>query len=216
MLLVEAISAIQLKYKKRIKNSDLAEKLNVTRQYIGRFETNNIELPQRLIEKIETAYNIKFNLASSGTLDGSFEIPYWDGVRDFEFAKRTDISSMWEDKEFIRSMNKSCEDIRIIRIFNKKMDGGTYPYRENDIAYLDLGDTDYSDGGVYLFSTKTGGMKHLFIGSLNPNIDGDVVITYKNAVTLQKTRTLAELKAINFRIYGRIFYNKTITGQTIS
>ena len=96
------------------------------------------------------------------------------------------------------------------------MDGGEYPYKENDIAYLDLSDTDCSDGGVYLFSTKTGGKKHLFIGMLNPNIDGNIVITYKNAVTLQKIRTPQELKEVNFKIIGRVFYNKTRTGQVVS
>lgn len=215
MKLIEAISIIQLKKKKRIKNSDIATKLGVSRQYISGLE--NEDLTQNFIEKLEAAYGIMFDHANIGnTLDGSFEIPYWDGVKDFEFAKRTDITSMYEDKEFIRSLNKECDNIRLIRVFNKKMDGGIYPYRENDIAYLDLGETDCRDGGVYLFSTKTGGKKHLFIAQLNPNIDGDIVITYRNAVTLQKVRTLEQLKEVNFKIIGRIFYNKTRTGQTIS
>lgn len=215
MKLIEAISIIQLKKKKRIKNSDIAIKLGVSRQYISGLE--NEDLTQNFIEKLEAAYGIMFDHANIGnTLDGSFEIPYWDGVKDFEFAKRTDITSMYEDKEFIRSLNKECDNIRLIRVFNKKMDGGIYPYRENDIAYLDLGETDCRDGGVYLFSTKTGGKKHLFIAQLNPNIDGDIVITYRNAVTLQKVRTLEQLKEVNFKIIGRIFYNKTRTGQTIS
>lgn len=215
MKLIEAISIIQLKKKKRIKNSDIATKLGVSRQYISGLE--NEDLTQNFIEKLEAAYGIMFDHANTGnTLDGGFEIPYWDGVKDFEFAKRTDITSMYEDKEFIRSLNKECDNIRLIRVFNKKMDGGIYPYRENDIAYLDLGETDCRDGGVYLFSTKTGGKKHLFIAQLNPNIDGDIVITYRNAVTLQKVRTLEQLKEVNFKIIGRIFYNKTRTGQTIS
>lgn len=215
MKLIVAISIIQLKKKKRIKNSDIATKLGVSRQYISGLE--NEDLTQNFIEKLEAAYGIMFDHANIGnTLDGSFEIPYWDGVKDFEFAKRTDITSMYEDKEFIRSLNKECDNIRLIRVFNKKMDGGIYPYRENDIAYLDLGETDCRDGGVYLFSTKTGGKKHLFIAQLNPNIDGDIVITYRNAVTLQKVRTLEQLKEVNFKIIGRIFYNKTRTGQTIS
>ena len=215
MKLIEAISIIQLKKKKRIKNSDIAIKLGVSRQYISGLE--NESLTQNFIEKLEAAYGIMFDHVNTGnTLDGSFEIPYWDGVKDFEFAKRTDITSMYEDKEFIRSLNKECDNIRLIRVFNKKMDGGIYPYRENDIAYLDLGETDYRDGGVYLFSTKTGGKKHLFIAQLNPNIDGDIVITYRNAVSLQKTITLAQLKEVNFIIIVRIFYNKTRTGQTIS
>lgn len=225
MKLIEAISIIQLKKKKRIRNSDIADKLGVKRSYITEVEKG--ELTQNFIERLEAAYGVVFDCKTIGnTFDGSFEIPYWDGVKDFEFAKRTDITSMYEDKEFIRSLNKECENIRLIRIFNKKMDGGIitkinnkidyYPYRENDIAYLDLGDTNCDDGGVYLFSTKTGGKKHLFIAQLNPNIDGDIVITYRNAVTLQKVRTLAQLKEVNFKIIGRIFYNKTRTGQTIS
>ena len=215
MKLIVAISIIQLKKKKRIKNSDIATKLGVSRQYISGLE--NEDLTQNFIEKLEAAYGIMFDHANIGnTLDGSFEIPYWDGVKDFEFAKRTDITSMYEDKEFIRSLNKECDNIRLIRVFNKKMDGGIYPYRENDIAYLDLGETDCRDGGVYLFSTKTGGKKHLFIAQLNPNIDGDIVITYRNAVTLQKVRTLEQLKEVDFKIIGRIFYNKTRTGQTIT
>ena len=215
MKLIEAISIIQLKKKKRVRNSDIAEKLGVKRSYITEVEKG--ELTQNFIERLEAAYGVMFDCANTdNTLDGSFEIPYWEGCNDFEFAKRTDITSMWEDKEFIRLMNKDYKNIRLIRVFNKKMDGGVYPYRENDIAYLDLGETNCDDGGVYLFSTKTGGKKHLFIGMLNPNIDGDIVITYKNAVTLQKTRTPAELKEVNFKIIGRVFYNKTRTGQVIS
>lgn len=215
MKLVEAISIIQLKKKKRIRNSDIADKLGVKRSYITEVEKG--ELTQNFIERLEAAYGVVFDCKTIGnTFDGSFEIPYWDGVKDFEFAKRTDIHTMYEDKSFIHSLNKECENIRLIRIFNKKMDGGVYPYRENDIAYLDLGDTNCDDGGVYLFSTKSGGKKHLFIAQLNPNIDGDIVITYRNAVTLQKVRTLAQLKEVNFKIIGRIFYNKTRTGQTIS
>lgn len=215
MKLIEAISIIQLKTKKRIRNSDIAEKLGVNRSYITEVEKS--DLTQNFIERLEVAFNVVFDHKTVGnTLDGSFEIPYWEGIKDFEFARRNDISSMWEDKNFIHSLNKNCENIRLIRIFNKKMDGGLYPYKENDIAYVDLGETDCRDGGVYLFTTKTGGKKHLFIGMLNPNIDGDTVITYKNAVTLQKTRTPEELKEVNFKIIGRVFYNKTRTGQVIS
>lgn len=215
MKLIEAISTIQLKTKKRIRNSDIADKLGVKRSYITEVEKK--DLTQNFIERLEIAYGVQLDHKAIGnTFDGSFEIQYWDGVKDFEFAKRTDIHTMYEDKGFIHSLNKECENIRLIRVFNKKMDGGIYPYRENDIAYLDLGETDCRDGGVYLFSTKTGGKKHLFIAQLNPNIDGDIVITYRNAVTLQKTRTLAQLKEVNFKIIGRIFYNKTRTGQTIS
>ena len=215
MKLIEAISVIQLKTKKRVRNSDIALKLGVKRSYITEVERK--ELTQSFVERLEAAYGVMLNHNTIGnTLDGSFEVNYWDGVKDFEYLKRTDITSMCEDKNFIRSLNKECDNICMIRIFNKKMDGGTYPYCENDIAYIDLGDTDCSDGGVYLFTTKTGGKKHIFVAQLNPNIDGDIVITYRNAVTLQKTRTPAQLKEVNFKIIGRVFYNKTRTGQTIS
>ena len=47
-------------------------------------------------------------------------------------------------------------------------------------------------------------------------IDSKKLLDYRNAVTLQKVRTLEQLKEVNFKIIGRIFYNKTRTGQTIS
>lgn len=216
MQLFEIISKMQLVEKKEFTKIDLAKMLGVSYQYLQRIKN---DIPAQYIEGLELkrGYKLRENESNINTNnDGAFEIPYWEGYADFEFIKRTDIPSLWEDKNFILSLNKSCENIRLIRIFNKKMDGGAYPYRENDIAYIDLGDCDYTDGGIYVFSTEIEDKKHLFIGMLNPNIDGDVVISYKNSVLPPKIRTIEQLQNVKFKVIGRVFYNKTRTGQVVS
>lgn len=215
MKFIEAISIIQLKKKKRIKNVDVAEKLGTSKQYINNID-NNKDLSQNIIEKLEDAFDVKFNfdadMSSAHTLNDFYEIKYWERCEEFgTHTINPNIRSYWSDKELSKLWNRDYHNLRIINMFTDKMAGGTYPIYQNDVILFDKDDKDISNSGVYVFTTEVGGKEHLFIAGLSPKLDGSVLVYYGNEKYEDKLYSYETLKSVKLKVIGRVLKDISIT-----
>lgn len=211
MKFIEAISIIQHDLKRRIKNTEVAEKLGVSKQYINNVENSNKDLTDNFIERLESAFGISLGEDSSElhTRNDSYEIRYWEGVKDFPFLYHPDYRSCWFEKEIIRKWHIDKENLRCVRIFNDKMDTGRYPFTENDLAFMNIGDTDYSDGGVYLFTSEVNGVKNIFFSFVEPTIDGKVAFYTAKNPERRRVFSPEEVEQYNITIVGRLIKDVT-------
>lgn len=212
---VRAISLIQWELKRRIKNKEVAEKLNVSKQYINNIEQQykgETNLTQALKERLEVAFGVSLVDESSPlhTRNDGYDIQYVELVKEFPFLYNPNFRSCWFEKEIIKDWNFNKEDLRCFRIFNDKMDAGNYKFRENDLAVLNIADTDYSDGGAYLFTTERDGNKKVYFSYVEPAINPtEVVFTTAKYPEKKKIISLNLLEEYNFTIIGRVFKNMT-------
>ena len=216
MNVIEVISLMQLKEKKEITKTKLAELLGVSYTYLQRIKEK--DLPQHYIEGLEhkLKYKLQSNSSSSNlhTLDDGVEIPYWEGCEEFgSFTKNPRVRSTWFDKEIGAGLwDRDFKTLRIINMFTNKMAGGTYPIFENDVLLFDISDTNFSKGGVFVFTTGEGCYKNLFICKVSPNPDATgVIFSYNNPNYQPKYYTYGQLEKAKFTIVGRVLKDITIT-----
>lgn len=101
------------------------------------------------------------------------------------------------------------ENLRIIKCGSHMMDGGDYPIRMNNILLVDITATDIRKRGVYLYTTHDN--KHAFIHGLWRATEETVQSYYFNPSYTPNVRPIQELKEINFKVYGRIVKNLSLT-----
>lgn len=195
--------------------SNFAKRIGYTRSYL--YKVRRKPLTQNFIESVEL--NIGKNLTSKGTsselhtINDSTEIVYWEKCSDFgAFTKTPKIRSVWDDKEIIKGYWYTLsKNIRLIRIFDDRMVTKDGLMQEDAIVELDITQTDYTNGGVFLYSAKINNFKILRIAriAIRP-FEGVVVFSWNNSEKYQpKYYTFEELKEKEFKIHARVLHDRT-------
>lgn len=192
-----------------------AEKIGYARTYLYEFKNN--ELPQSFIETIEAKLDVKLTTKSASselhTKNDGAEIIYWEKCKDYgDYTISSRLRTAWSDKEIIKGFwGSKSADLRCIRAFDDRMEDPNcnHSIEEGDILLFDTARTDYTNGGVFLYSAEINGFKFLRIARIAVKaIEGVVVFSWINSNKYTpKTYTPDELKKAKFQVHGRILHN---------
>lgn len=116
------------------------------------------------------------------------------------------------DRELVQNnwqRDPDCQ--RIVRMRGDKMDGGSYPLKNNDILMIDISKTSIIESAVYIYTTCFQQQKEVFISRVNIRPDGNVRISYDNPNYNEIIYTPEQIKQMNFECHGRIVKNLSMT-----
>ena len=195
--------------------SVFAKKIGYARSYF--YKVKKKPLTQDFIEVIENKLGIKLTsqTASSNlhTKNDGYEIMYWEkGQKYGEYTKSSRLRSVWFDKEILKGFwSVTPANLRCIRVFDDRMEGGIDKLEEGEIALIDITQTDYTNGGVFLYTAELNGFKILRFARITVKaIEGVVVFSWDNSEKYApKVYTPDELVNANFKVKGRVIHNAT-------
>ena len=207
LTLSNAMALASLQLNREVARVELAEALNITRQY-----ANNIKdkpLTQEQIAMIEQALNVDLSPAKSGNSSSSekIELLYWGkGLPCEGKIKNPLVTSMWFDREVINGgWQKDEHNLNIIAMPGDKMDGGDIPFKNGDILIIDRTQTDISISGIYFYTTNND--EDVFVNNFRKRFDGTVVLGYTNSKYEDSIVTIDQLEAAGYKVVGRVIKN---------
>lgn len=216
MELFEAQSLASLILKEDLtQKTKFADRIGYTRSYL--YEIEKKPLTQDFIEIVEAKLGIKLNTASASselhTKNDGAEMMYWEkGLKYGDYTRSSKLRSVWTDKEIIKGFwNCKSINLRCIRVFDDRMEGGIDPLEEGDIVLIDTAKTDYTNGGVFLYTAELNGFKILRIARIAVKaIEGVVVFSWNNSDKYSsKTYTKEDLVNAKFVVQARVIHNAT-------
>ena len=207
LTLSNAMALASLQLNREVARVELAEALNITRQY-----ANNIKdkpLTQEQIAMIEQALNVDLSPATSGNSSSSekIELLYWGkGLPCEGKIKNPLVTSMWFDREVINGgWQKDEHNLNIVAMPGDKMDGGDIPFKNGDILIIDRTQTDISISGIYFYTTNND--EDVFVNNFRKRFDGTVVLGYTNSKYEDSIVTIDQLEAAGYKVIGRVIKN---------
>ena len=207
LTLSNAMALASLQLNREVARVELAEALNITRQY-----ANNIKdkpLTQEQIAMIEQALNVDLSPAKSGNSSSSekIELLYWGkGLPCEGKLKNPLVTSMWFDREVINGgWQKDEHNLNIVAMPGDKMDGGDIPFKNGDILIIDRTQTDISISGIYFYTTNND--EDVFVNNFRKRFDGTVVLGYTNSKYEDSIVTIDQLEAAGYKVVGRVIKN---------
>ena len=205
--LSNAMALASLQLNREVARTELAEALDITRQYAN--DIKNKPLTQEQIAKIEKALKVNLSptISSNSNPTGKIEIQYWGkGLPCEEKLKNPLVTSMWFDREVINDVWKKDEhNLSIIAMPGDKMDGGDIPFKNGDILIIDRTQTDISISGIYFYTTNND--EDVFVNNFRKRFDGTVVLGYTNSKYNDSTVTIGELESAGYKVVGRVIKN---------
>lgn len=195
--------------------TDAAKALGCSRNHF--YQILDAELTKEQLLGLEEYWGISLITPASAenihTKDDAWEIPYWERCAEFDLPlKNPLLITKWDDKTFYKYANKNYKNIRLINMFNDRMDGGVYPIAQNEVIIIDIGDTNYNVDGTFLFTTGPAGNEALSIARIESRLGGkSYYFTYPNEAYKHKSRPIdvKELKELNFKVHARVIKNGT-------
>lgn len=206
LTLSNAMALASLQLNREVARIELAEALNITRQY-----ANNIKdkpLTQEQISMIEQALNVDLSPAASGSSSSEkIELQYWGkGLPCEGKIKNPLVTSMWFDREVINGgWQKDEHNLNIVAMPGDKMDGGDIPFKNGDILIIDRTQTDISISGIYFYTTNND--EDVFVNNFRKRFDGTVVLGYTNSKYEDSIVTIDQLEAAGYKVVGRVIKN---------
>ena len=207
LTLSNAMALASLQLNREVARVELAEALNITRQY-----ANNIKdkpLTKEQIAMIEQALSVNLSPAASikSSSNEKIELLYWGkGLPCEDKLKNPLVTSMWLDKEVINGgWQKDEHNLNIIAMPGDKMDGGDIPFKNGDILIIDRTQTDISISGIYLYTTNNN--EDVFVNNFRKRFDGTVVLGYTNSKYEDSIVTIDQLEAAGYKVIGRVIKN---------
>ena len=198
------------------KISDFARLTGYSESYL--YEFGDKELPMSLIETFEEKLGFKFTSKSASsnlhTLNDGAESIYWEKCKDYgEFTISPKLRTLWGDKEIIKGWWQTLsKNIRVIKVFDDRMvtsDG--ILLQEGSIVAIDTSQTDYTNGGVFLYSAVVNNFKILLMARITVKpFDGVIEFTWNNADKYPPAQyTQEELTHANFKVHARVLHDAT-------
>ena len=207
LTLSNAMALASLQLNREVARVEIAEALNITRQY-----ANNIKdkpLTQEQINKIEETLNVNLTPSTSSNLNSTskIELHYWGkGFPCEEKLKNPLVTSMWFDREVINDVwQKDEHNLSIIAMPGDKMDGGDIPFKNGDILIIDETQKDVSKSGIYFYTTNND--EEVFVNNFRKRFDGTIVLGYTNSKYEDSIVTIDQLESAGYRIIGRVIKN---------
>ena len=131
-----------------VSRSDIASKINSTRQYIGMLVSGERTLTNRMLSKLDKAYPIANDVNNSNVIS----IPFYANKKEFLFI----------DRRLIKSYDE--KDLFIYEVSGNSM---SPVYNDNSKVIVDVSKTSFIDGHVFLF--KIG--RNVFMRRINVSPD---------------------------------------------
>ena len=207
LTLSNAMALASLQLNREVARTELAEALDITRQYAN--DIKNKPLTEEQINKIEKALKVNLSPTTSSNSNptGKIELQYWGkGLPCEEKLKNPLVTSMWFDREIINDVWKKDEhNLSIIAMPGDKMDGGDIPFKNGDILIIDKTQTDISISGIYLYTTNND--EDVFVNNFRKRFDGTVVLGYTNSKYNDSIVTIGELESAGYKVVGRVIKN---------
>lgn len=182
-----------------------------------RVNNPNSEVKVSEIEKIENATGKQLytnpNVSANKEYD-QVSIKYLDipGL-DQSVLKSPYIKERLQfDNELISNIwRKNSENLRILQMRSDKMHGGGYPLKSGHILIVDISLTNVANSGVYIYTTEVNNQVEVFVSNINKHLDGSLRFYYTNTKYKEMTYTQEQLEKVNFKVWGRIVKNLTLT-----
>lgn len=192
-----------------------ADRIGYARSYL--YEIERKPLTQDFIEIIESKLDIKLTTKSASselhTKNDGVELVYWEkGAKYGDYTKSPRLRTLWSDKEIIKGFwSLQSANLRCIRVFDDRMEGGIDSLEEGDIVTIDTSKKDYTNGGVFLYTAELNGFKILRIGRITVKaIEGLVVFSWNNSDKYPpKIYSKDDLSKANFEVQARVIHNST-------
>lgn len=207
LTLSNAMALASLQLNREVARTELAEALDITRQYAN--DIKNKSLTQEQITKIEEKLKVNLSptISNNSNPTGKIELQYWGkGLPCEEKLKNPLVNSMWFDREVINEVWKKDEhSLSIIAMPGDKMDGGDIPFKNGDILIIDRTQTDISISGVYFYTTNND--EDVFVNNFRKRFDGTVVLGYTNSKYNDSIVTIDQLESAGYKVIGRVIKN---------
>lgn len=187
-----------------VSDSDICKILGMDKGQFSRKKKAGTDLKFKNINQIEQYFNIKLTKVEN-FVDDKAEIPYWSEL-PAEF-KNPKIRSVWFDKEIIENAwYMSVDSLVVVPMIGDYLRNFWYRINDRDLLIIDTKQTDISESGVF-FATSRNGQK-FWVREMEEFVNGDVEFRrYLETEKEIKKYTCEELKAVGFKVIGRVVKN---------
>ena len=137
-------------------------------------------------------------------------IPYLeiDGFDTSEFKIPMIQERVQFDREIIEHYwNRIPENLRWFPMLGNTMNAGEYPLNNNDVLIIDITSINNLKSGIYVYTTVGG----IFINGITKLKNGDIQFIFWNKNYPDEVYTPEEIKAMNFKLVGRMVKNLSLT-----
>lgn len=202
---IQVMALIQFKTGKLIGISEIASKLDKSRQYIDKIKHHEVSLEH--LEQLEKIYG--YSLKNRISNADAVEVVYYENPKLKNIIRNKKVTSVWRDREITHDIWEEDEHtLRAIRMPGDSMDGGTYSIKNNDVLIIDTKDTDTLASGVFAYTTQNDSL--LFVSDIKKRMDGSLKFTFWNKDRYPEvTHSPESLAAMNFKVIGRVIHNES-------
>lgn len=212
MRLIDVIKEITGITKQKVSYTDIATALDVSRQYANQIKDKNITKEQ--LSKLESYFGINLANVNQPVLSSTSEENDADCVTVEHIHINpscgagtavyydADITPVKLGTQLIREiMNVSRPEN--LKIFKASGDSMSPTIEDGDILLVDVGRTDFNNGGIFLLTINN----DWFIKRLRLKINGELEIISENAAKYGAPEVLHPFDDIEIVIKGRVVKN---------
>ena len=188
---------------KNITQVQIAEDLDITRQYISQIKKTNSNLPDKYIDKLNEIYcvDLRKNLIPT---DENIEIDYIHIApscgRGTVVLDDADVTPVRIGKEVIKDIWKVSSP-EVLKLFKASGDSMENTIEDGNILLVDTSRTDYHNGGIYVLTINN----DWFVKRLRLKINGDLEIISDNPK--YEPEVLRPNTDIEINVVGRVIKN---------
>ena len=188
---------------KNITQVQIAEDLDITRQYISQIKKTNSNLPDKYIDKLNEIYcvDLRKNLIPT---DENIEIDYIHITpscgRGTVVLDDADVTPVRIGKEVIKNIWKVSTP-EVLKLFKASGDSMETTIEDGNILLVDTSRTDYHNGGIYVLTINN----DWFVKRLRLKINGDLEIISDNPK--YEPEILKPNTDIEINVVGRVIKN---------
>lgn len=197
----------------RIKQTEIAQILGVTKQAITNRITKGIEFSNNELMLLSKHYKVDLvNLDTQNKIISNLiqnadrvEINYWENLP--EKLKKPKVASVWFDREIIENQwGLNPENLCIVPMVGDSLTNYWYPIRNGDILIIDTKVENIMGNGVYFGTSRNN--SRLWIREMCIDINLNVEFrSYSPSGEEKKVYTLKELEEVDFKLIGKVIKN---------
>lgn len=211
MLIDEKIQEIQNLTKRKITYAEIARIFGLTRSAVQNWALRKKPLEEYQINLIDETFlkQNKTKFFQNNTEDDIVKIPYWSELP--EELKNPDFTCVTAERKVIENhWYLKPESLCIVPMIGDKMQDYWYRINDRDILIINTEQNYIMGNGVY-FATSWNNSR-FWIREMQNLINDDVQIKgFAPSGETTKVFTQEELKAVDFRVIGRVIKNVSLT-----
>lgn len=207
MKIIELIKALSRTKGRQITQAEIARALITTEAVISNKKSRGTEITVSELLACCKYFDcaVENVISEDDKVRDAREIVYYENKNLGNLIKHPDVTSVWKDRQVLYfKWRKKEENLRAISMLGDSMDGGPRPIKNGDMLIIDTTEKSTLVSGIYAYTTEK--QDTLYVAYIKQHMD-EIIFKFFNPNCEDVVKTPDELKALGFKIIGRVIHN---------